>query len=202
MDNQEEYKGYIIEILPDEDPESPREWDNLGKMIMFHRRYNLPNEFQEGLMRADDFENYDEMREEIILQAEAVVILPVFMYEHSGVTLKTKDFNDPFDSGQVGFIYASREDVKKEYNVKRITKKTLESVKGILENEVEVYSQYLEGDVWGFRISKEEFCKHCGVTRDDTIDSCWGFYGQEAAIGEAKMTIDNFPKDCEAKNGN
>ncbi len=32
---------YLIEILNDEDPENPREWDNLGTMVCFHRHYNL-----------------------------------------------------------------------------------------------------------------------------------------------------------------
>jgi hypothetical protein len=34
-------ENYILEIFPDEPYESPREWDNLGTMICFHRRYNL-----------------------------------------------------------------------------------------------------------------------------------------------------------------
>lgn len=37
----EEYKGYIINVFQDDNPESPREWDNLGAMYCFHRHYNL-----------------------------------------------------------------------------------------------------------------------------------------------------------------
>ena len=35
---------YRIRIMPDYDPSSPREWDNLGIMICSHRRYNLGDE--------------------------------------------------------------------------------------------------------------------------------------------------------------
>ena len=36
-----EHEGYEIEVTRDEFPESPRQWDNLGKMIFFHKRYDL-----------------------------------------------------------------------------------------------------------------------------------------------------------------
>lgn len=41
MVHEEDYKGYTIKIYHDEDAESPRDWDNLGEMVCFHRRYNL-----------------------------------------------------------------------------------------------------------------------------------------------------------------
>ena len=33
--------GNTIKVFVDEDPQSPREWDNAGTMVCFHRRYNL-----------------------------------------------------------------------------------------------------------------------------------------------------------------
>jgi hypothetical protein len=36
-----EYKGYKIKIVFDEDIWSPRDWDNLGTMVCWHRRYKL-----------------------------------------------------------------------------------------------------------------------------------------------------------------
>jgi hypothetical protein len=32
---------FELKILPDEDPTSPREFDNLGIMVCFHGRYDL-----------------------------------------------------------------------------------------------------------------------------------------------------------------
>jgi hypothetical protein len=37
-----EYKGHTINIFPDGDAPNPRkEFDSLGTMVCFHRRYNL-----------------------------------------------------------------------------------------------------------------------------------------------------------------
>ena len=34
---------YVLVIQQDDSPSNPREDDNFGKMICFHRRYNLGN---------------------------------------------------------------------------------------------------------------------------------------------------------------
>lgn len=34
----------LLEIFQDPEPESPREWDNLGKIEMYHRDYDFPHE--------------------------------------------------------------------------------------------------------------------------------------------------------------
>lgn len=33
--------GYNLQVFRDEYAENPCEWDNLGKMVCWHRRYNL-----------------------------------------------------------------------------------------------------------------------------------------------------------------
>lgn len=39
------YRGYTIDLDFDSNPENPRkEWDNFGKMVCWHRRYNLGDE--------------------------------------------------------------------------------------------------------------------------------------------------------------
>ena len=40
----EEYKGYTIKIEHDDYPDNPRDWDNAGEMVCWHRRYNLGDE--------------------------------------------------------------------------------------------------------------------------------------------------------------
>jgi hypothetical protein len=39
--HEETYKGCKIELIYEDDPGSPREWDNVGTMVCWHRRYNL-----------------------------------------------------------------------------------------------------------------------------------------------------------------
>ena len=98
-----EKNGISLQVMIDEDPESPREWENLGKMCLKHRRYNFPKECEE-----EDFEN-------------ALITLPVYMFDHSGIKLSTQDFNDPWDSGQIGWIAAFEDGIKKSFECNEIT---------------------------------------------------------------------------------
>lgn len=157
-----EKENEITEIFQDENAESPREWSNLGKIYAEHRRYTLGDK--------------DATKEEA---ENAPVCLNLYMLDHSGITISTNSFNDPWDSGQVGYIYATKEAILNEYKVKRISKKLLEKVRRVLLAEVANYDQYLRGDVYGFVRSKLVSCDH-GDTHKDHIDSCWGYYSSSS----------------------
>jgi hypothetical protein len=179
-----EYKGCLITIFPDEDPPNPRmEFDHLGTMVCFHRRYNLGDrhEFQ----RPEEFMQF--------LKAEKPIYLPLFLFDHSGITISTESERfracDPqgWDWGMLGYIYVTKENVCKEYNVKRVSRKILEKVTKLLEAEVAEYDHYLTGNVYGYEITKRE------RQEGEVIDSCWGFFGypEDYMIPEAKSTIDH-----------
>lgn len=87
------------------------------------------------------------------------VILPIYMYEHSGIALSTGKFSCSWDSGLLGVIFT------------KITPQSCpESVKEDLERQVENYSRYVNGDVfrWEIRDSEGNF-----------VESCGGYYGDE-----------------------
>jgi len=161
-------KGYTIKIYQDDFSENPREWDNLGEMVCFHRRYDLGD--KHNFSDSEDFMEF--------LKKEKPVFLPLFLYDHSGITMSTRSFHGrlpqghaEFDSFQVGVIYATKEKIKKEYGVKTITKKIREKVLGLLESEVKTYDQFLRSEVYGFILEDPE---------GNNIDSCWGFFGSES----------------------
>lgn len=198
MDGQpittEEYKGHRIEIWPDENAESPRtEQSNLGVMACFHPRYNLGDKTN---LKDTNFAGWDDMAGWLKKEGGAVIVLPLFLYDHSGLRMKVGSFQGhlpqghaEFDSGQVGFIYATREAILKTYEVKRITKALLKKAEEALSAEVKVYDQYLSGDVYGFRVfaPAKPPCKECGHKPEpEEVESCWGFYGQEEAMKDAK----------------
>ena len=109
-----EQTNYQIEIIHDEHPSNPRvEWDNLGTMVCFHGRYTL-GDIGHGY-RSSDFNSWDELKQLIIKQVKPAVILPIYMYDHSGITISTQPFGCRFDSGQIGFIYIGKLKVMKEY---------------------------------------------------------------------------------------
>lgn len=157
--------GKTLEIYQDEPHESPREWDNLGTMICFHGRYNLGDKHDYS---HHDYSGWAEMQEAIEKNENVAVILPLYLYDHSGITISTSPFSCNWDSGQIGFIFVSKEKLRKEWNFKRITKDLIEKAERQLLSEVETYDQYLTGDVYGFKLFDEN---------GNEEDSCWGFYG-------------------------
>jgi len=95
-----QYKDTILEIKADELVESPRDWDNLGIMVYSHPNYCLGDEKIE-----DTWEQYLESKE--IQQKDLAVCLPLYIYEHGGVSMacgnRVYPYNDSWDSSMVGF---------------------------------------------------------------------------------------------------
>lgn len=156
-----------LKLVHDSSPDSPRNWDNLGTMICFHRRYDLGDKHSYS---SDDYSSWEEMKQAIIKEENPAVILPLYMYDHSGITISTSPFSCRWDSGQIGFILVSKKKALEEFGGKIVTAKLKQKLQRILEGEVETYTQYVEGDVYGFQIVDED---------DNHIDSCYGFYGSD-----------------------
>ena len=168
MKNIIENDKYKLEIFDDLNPCSPREFDNLGTMVCFHRRYNLGDETE---LKSSDFSSWEELESYLYKEENALIAIPVFMYDHSGLWINTTGFSCPWDSGQVGYIYISKEKVRREYSCKRISKKLKEMIREILCSEVDLYNDYLCGNVYGFTLTDKE--------NAEEIDSSCGFYGTD-----------------------
>ena len=187
----ERIDNYEIEIYQDESPESPRRWDNLGTMICFHRRYNLGD--KGNFFDPEDFNSWKEQRKWIEKSIKPYVILPLYLYDHSGITISTSPFGCIWDSGQVGWIWVTKEKIKEEYGVKYITKEIIRKVTDCLESEVKTYDEYLRGDVYGYKVFKVSECS-LGHEHREELDSCWGFYGEEHCMDEAKGIVSYYNK--------
>jgi hypothetical protein len=177
--------GYIIRTHYDTSPESPRNWDSLGTMVCFHGRYNLGDKHD---YNHNDYDGWDEMEKDIIKNENVGVILPLYLYDHGGITISTSPFSCPWDSGQIGFIFISKKKMLKEYGGKIVTKKLKELVEKYLEGEVETYDKYLRGDVYGFTVSKVTTCDE-GHEHEEEINSCWGYYDEEECLKEAENNV-------------
>lgn len=175
--SEEVYKGFTIKIVPDEINESPRVWDNLGTMVCFHKRYDLGDKTSYD---ESDFNSWDELKDHLNDHG-ARIILPLGLYDHSGITMYIGNSHDRWDGGQVGFIYVTAEKIREWYQVKKITKAVLAKAEAGLRSEVETYDKYLTGDVVGYEVEDAD---------GEQIDSCYGYYSQDDAIAEAKGIID------------
>lgn len=170
-----------IDIFPDENAESPREWDNLGTILyLSSSRYIL----------GDEGVSLEEIEE--ITEREDVLCLPVYAYIHSGVTINTRGFHCPWDSGQSGIIYVTHERIIKEYG--ELTEETKEKALKVLRAEIENYDQYLRGDVYGYIISEKKTCD-LDHEHKEHVDSCWGFFGAEYAMQEARSVAEYIVKN-------
>jgi len=186
-------------IYQDDDPESPREWSNVGTMVCWHRGYNLGDEQpsvdpRTYLLRLlcdadpDAGERLDDADMPDILEAlePAYVVLPLYLYDHSGITMRTSAFSCPWDSGQVGFIYVSILDAGREWS--SLEGEALrERASEYLRWEVETYDQYLTGDVYGVVVEDAD---------GEHLDSCWGFHGWDYALLEAARMLEDAYQDA------
>ena len=130
-----------------------------------------------------------------------VVMLPLYLYDHGGITMNTGGYSCPWDSGQVGYIYATRDTILKEFSAKKLTKELRKKAADIMRDEVRTYAQFLEGDIYGYVIyAIDEECDcdpepwndypPCDCTKHaEVVDSCWGFYGSEAALEEGRSIL-------------
>lgn len=160
---------------------SPREWENLGTMLCFHNRYALGDKHD---LSSDDFSSWGEIREYLEKEHDIAVIIPLRLYDHSGITMSTSSsypYNDVWDSGQVGYIYTTKEAIRKWYNIKRVTKEYIEKARQILEAEVEEYDKYLRGEVYS--IVKEVYDEDKNLVDYDIVG---GYLGYEYAMESLK----------------
>ena len=110
MKNIIENAKYKLEIFDDLNPTDPREVDNLGTMVCFHNRYTFGDETE---LKSSDFSSWEELENYLYKSEDALIVIPVFLYEHSGLYINTTGFSCPWDSGQIGFIYTSKENIRK-----------------------------------------------------------------------------------------
>lgn len=236
---------YTLKVEQDNCPEDPREFDSICTMVCWHSRYKLgdthpfgdPLDFMCDLYREVIGESWFDKHEsdewgEILKELQStdlILIKPINMYEHSGITVSTSNaypYNDRWDAGCVGFIYVTKKTIFKEgcclaekdengnyilvehkhegmpstYSHKFI-RTTDENWKQVaaehIESEMEVYDQYLRGEVYGYTLTKhiveQELCPHCGLVVDEyeeeeEVDSCWGFFGD---VLEENGILDN-----------
>lgn len=160
------------EIVRDPDPLNPRtEYENAGTILYTSHRYLLGDK----RVTADEID--------AIAHDDNMIVLPVYAYIHGGVLLSTSPFGDPWDSGQCGIIYMTKETSKEWPNE--------DAAKAALKSEVETFGAYLAGEVYGWVVKDD-----C----DEVIDSCWGYYRQEDAEQDAKQSLACHQADQTEKN--
>jgi len=149
-----------------------RVW-NLGSL--FNNKWFAEAEYPSGLTAKTVHSTFHEDVAEfltigekmhLLRENDTIIILPLFLYDHSGITMSTGSFSCRFDSGQVGWIYASKAEIVKEYG--DASKESFDRAKALLQSEVETYDLYLTGECYGYETYEGE----------SEVDNCGGYLGE------------------------
>ena len=128
-----------------------------------------------------------------IVRHTNVVILPLYLMDHSGLSMSTSsrlyDMCDQgnWDHGQIGFIYATTKEMLGWHSANEITEQIKNSVRSILRDEIHTYDLYLRGEVYYFRLYNKE--------TDEDIDSCGGFYPDNLEDLKKRLRDDYIPEE-------
>lgn len=167
----------ILVIEHENDPQSPREWSNLGYFITCDSKYYSPDKMPEleAIIKqtgeeASNQESHITMIKGAIgieLGENVIAIYPVTKYEHSGVGYSLGTVKG-FDHSNNGFYIVTDKSLKESgYSDKNIKNRGYEA---IIKSELEVYNKYINGEVYWFELFDEE---------GHHEDSCGGFYNLE-----------------------
>ena len=138
-------------IRYDENPENPRRWENVGKILSSSKYIN--SECTAEYLKASK------------------VSLPIYMLDHSGISVSTTPYNIRWDSGLIGYICVTDEDAREKLFSKDEEVPLAEIRKlaeAVLQGEVETLDQYMSGEVYYFTVEDEK-----GVV----VETCAEFYG-------------------------
>lgn len=141
------------------------EWDfdccPVGKLMTWHRRYHIgtdhdykyPSDFWVDVLRQHGIEVEDNLSieeyENLAADIPDFIFYPIFMYEHSGIALSMDDFNDRWDSGQLGVFCADKKEIESELgqaNEVGWVQAFHDYVKAMLDE----FNEWQIGNVWAF----------------------------------------------------
>ena len=122
--------------------ESPRDWSNIGTLLGFHRDYDL--------CENEDFKDVDRYSNQVNIFLDKVkkdggCVFGLYCFEHSEIRFSIIPFRDSFDSGQVGYYYATKETLLEN---ELDSEKDFKRISDLMENELVIYNKFLNGEVW------------------------------------------------------
>ena len=179
--------GKFLQIFVDDSPENPRDWDNWSIMALTHKNYTLGD--SDIPFNFEDFDSFKAVEHYINKTYNPLVMFSVSMYEHSDIVLSLGAASgyEAFDTSNVGFVFITQErldilgssqgfgdgilndETDEEYKLR---------LKGYIEQELNVYNNYLSGEVYRYKLIEKKLCD-LHYSHDIEHDSLSGFYGSD-----------------------
>lgn len=215
VDSTDTHVAYLVHDEDSENANPLQHDGNIGILAAYHNRYNLghykSSEVAQLKSWLDDAGSYDDYEEEdpeypwydlpddkdnsepLGAKVErfckivfgSTVVLPLYLYDHSGLSISVGAFGCSWDSGQVGWIFDT-EQTRKNCGLEGLAP---EKVSEYLTDQVKEYDLYIRGEVYGVVVATHE-----DGALNEVVDACFGFLGDEYAKAEAKATLDHYTK--------
>jgi hypothetical protein len=174
-----EKNKYIAKVQTDLFPADPFDDGVLLSRVVTTKNKHFSHQDEE----VGDISVFEEWCE----QNDDVLAMPFYAYVHSGIVLSLHPFSDPWDSGQIGFIFIKEKDLQEIADT--LDGKTLmEKAEDLFTQDIELLNNYLRGDVWRFSIidkNTNELCFSCG-----------DFYSHKDAVREAELSLAEHVRDA------
>jgi len=117
-----------------------------------------------------------------IRKSEECISMPVYIMDHSGVSLSLTSFNDKWDSGVFGLIYISKNRASHEFE--DLSGLDLErKIWEVMEGEISLYNMYLIGSCYYAVIKTQKETEIDGekyytkTENEDSLSSIFAEYG-------------------------
>ena len=163
---QMQHAGRTVRVVFDEDPANPRkEYDDLTIIAHWHRRYLLGDIQIAPCTKEELIAEYEDRGDPIL------AIRPLYLYDHSVLSVSVGSFSCSYDSGQVGWVYITRSNAEK-MGCEAWGRGQLD---GAIEGDVDTYDRFLRGEVYAYDV----------VGRDgETLAAVSGFYDIADCLSE------------------
>jgi hypothetical protein len=168
---------YRITIYADEDAPNPlNDWCEMGTILSLGRRHA---NYHPG--------SVDELLDE---NPDAV---PLSYFEHGRCLWCVAGelpagANCPWDSvGIAGYWLPDEQTLESARNYREMARRQF--MRERAREACDVYTQWCNGNVFGFEIERLTTCDCCQTEAAQTVNSCWGFYGLDNCLNEAMDAI-------------
>ena len=163
---------FFMTAEQDNMPINPRENDCNYCTICYIRNRYLGSSKYDNDMDFTDSNDLNDYLTELKDRGTEFVSVPLYAYVHSGITISTGSFGNPWDSGCFGVAICTKEQVGDVYGYDIDWQ---QHAKDIIEGEIETYDKFLTGETYVY--STYFYCKE---TKKWTLeDISGGFYSDD-----------------------
>lgn len=192
MTESYERGGYTITISYDPGVPDPRgDFAGCG-LVLSHRRYSWPNDAE---ISFGIFDGWEDVAAELRMHHGALVIMPVWMIDHSEVSFSTGErtgqFADRWDSGQAGLAYVTREHWTATQGTGWAgSDEQVAAARKLVAAEVETWSTWARGETYRYEITGPD---------GEEADACGGYIGRDSVTSAADAEADRLAAAASSK---